>query len=298
MRWHLKTPYPKPAGDRRKLFTKKILSGTGEPPNYSLRLAQLQTGGNLSMKTQQALFVLVIALVALFLVGCGPVSVTLPGTGDGETPAPPDQLPGAVLEAQNWLAERLSLTVDQLEIVSFEQVDWTDSCLGLGGPAESCLQAITPGYQVIVRAGGQEYEVRTDETGMAIRSPQFPSMPGEATPLDGTQWTLTAFSEAGSETAVIEGTELTLEFQEGGQAVGTGGCNQFGAPYSVTDSRLNIVEVVTTEIACPGEGVMEQEQRYYQALQSAGEFEMVGDELRITYGDGQGTLIFNRAGSM
>jgi hypothetical protein len=73
---------------------------------------------------------------------------SLPGTqGIARHLSHPTQLPGAILEAQNWLAERLGLAVDQLEVVSFEQVDWTDSCLGLGGPAESCLQAITPGYQ-------------------------------------------------------------------------------------------------------------------------------------------------------
>jgi heat shock protein HslJ len=60
--------------------------------------------------------------------------------------------------------------------------------------------------------------------------------------------------------------------------------------------RLNFREIITTEMACEGAGIMEQEQRYYQALQSAGEFEIAGDELRITYGGGEGTLIFSRAG--
>jgi heat shock protein HslJ len=245
------------------------------------------------MKTKQALFVIVAALLGLLLAACGPMSVTLPDTGNGETPVSPDQLPGAVLEAQNWLADQLGLLVDQVEMVSFEQVDWTDSCLGLGGPAESCLQAITPGYQLIVIAGGQEYEIRTNETGTAIRSPQFAIEPGQPTPLVGTSWALDSFLENGVETPVIEGNQPTLQFQADGQAVGTGGCNQFGGEYFLTD-RLNFREIITTEIACTEAGIMEQEQRYYQALQSAGEFEIVGDELRITYGEGQGTLIFTR----
>jgi heat shock protein HslJ len=248
------------------------------------------------MKTQQALFVLAASLLVLLLAACGPVSVTIPGTGDGETPLPPDQLPPAVLDAQSWLAEQAGLALGQVEIVSFERVEWTDSCLGLGGPAESCLQVITPGYQVIIRAAGQEYEVRTDETGTVIRSPQFTIEPGEPTPLAGTQWSLISFREEGAETPVIEGNEPTLQFQEGGQASGTGGCNQFGSQYTVTGSRLNIHEIVTTEMACLEEGVMKQEQRYYQALQSASEFEIADDQLRITYGDGQGELIFNRVG--
>jgi hypothetical protein len=119
------------------------------------------------MKTQKLLVILTSALLALFLAACAA----------GGTPVSPDQLPGAVLEAQNWLAEQLDVAVEQVEVVSFDQMEWTDSCLGLGGPAESCLQAITPGYQVTFRAGGQEYEVRTDETGAAIRSPQVAGMP-------------------------------------------------------------------------------------------------------------------------
>lgn len=126
------------------------------------------------MKTQQHLLVLVSALLILLLAACSPQA----GTGIGETPVSPDQLPGVVLEAQNWLADQLGLTIDQVEIVSFDQAEWTDSCLGLGGPAESCLQAITPGYQLILRAGGQEYEVRTDDTGTAIRSPQIAGTSG------------------------------------------------------------------------------------------------------------------------
>ena len=53
-----------------------------------------------------------------------------------------------------------------------EPVEWSDSCLGLGGPAESCLMAITPGYRVTFEARGASYEVLTDETGSAVRFQQ------------------------------------------------------------------------------------------------------------------------------
>ena len=126
------------------------------------------------MKTQLRSIVLVTALLALLLAACSPQAEILPGAG---TPLSPDQLPEAVMAAQSWLAEQLGFPVDQVEIVSFDQEEWTDSCLGLGGPAESCLQAVTPGYRLVVRVGGQEYEVRTDATGTAIRSPQVTPAP-------------------------------------------------------------------------------------------------------------------------
>ena len=42
--------------------------------------------------------------------------------------------------------------------------------LGLGGPAESCLAVITPGWRVNLLVDDQDkYEVRTDELGDVIR---------------------------------------------------------------------------------------------------------------------------------
>ena len=56
-------------------------------------------------------------------------------------------------------------------------VEFSDSCLGLGGPAESCLQAITPGWLVLLDVNGEPYEVHTDETGQQIRI--APALPEE-----------------------------------------------------------------------------------------------------------------------
>jgi hypothetical protein len=87
----------------------------------------------------------------------------LTGAEGGGIPA------AAVLEAQRWLAEELGVEVDTIEILEQEQVDWSDSCLGLGLPNESCLQAITPGWRVELSVSGQTYEVRTDESGTVVR---------------------------------------------------------------------------------------------------------------------------------
>ena len=110
--------------------------------------------------------------------------------------------------------------------------------------------------------------------------------------LSGTQWRLTSFGEPGSETPVVEETEVTLRFEEEGQAGGSGGCNSFGAQYQISNGEIAFTEIVATEMACPGEGVMEQEMAYFQALRNAETFELTNGELRIWYNDGQGVLNF------
>lgn len=118
---------------------------------------------------------------------------------------------------------------------------------------------------------------------------------GDNAPLANTNWRLISYGPPGAETPVIEGTDMTLEFDAGVIAGGFSGCNTFGAEYEVLDrNRISIHEIIATEIACDAEGVMEQELRYFEALRSASRFEVSGDTLTIWYGDGQSALHFSR----
>ncbi|MDX1687464.1 MAG: hypothetical protein R3248_05735 [Candidatus Promineifilaceae bacterium] len=91
---------------------------------------------------------------------------------EGEEGAEGEQsgLPEAVVVARQALAEKLGANADEIEVISYERQEWTDSCLGLGGPAESCLQVITPGWLVMLGFEGQAYEFHTDETGDIVRA--------------------------------------------------------------------------------------------------------------------------------
>jgi hypothetical protein len=86
----------------------------------------------------------------------------------GEAPVG-DALPPAVEAAQAALARELGLEPAAIELVNFEQREWSDSCLGLGGPAESCAAVITPGWEVTLQADGQLHQVRTDFDGEQVR---------------------------------------------------------------------------------------------------------------------------------
>ncbi len=83
------------------------------------------------------------------------------------TPATP---PAAVQEAARAaVAAKAGVSAASLQIAAAEAREWSDACLGLGGPAELCAQMITPGWSVVLSAGDQRWSVRTDAGGATAR---------------------------------------------------------------------------------------------------------------------------------
>jgi hypothetical protein len=82
---------------------------------------------------------------------------------------PTGQGPEAVQAAVANLSQALSIAESQVQVVSYEQEQWPDSCLGLADPGEMCLQVITPGWLILLDAAGKQYEIHTDETGSRLR---------------------------------------------------------------------------------------------------------------------------------
>jgi hypothetical protein len=77
--------------------------------------------------------------------------------------------PAAALNSRADLAQREQVDPDTITLVSVEQVDWPDGCLGIQAPGIMCTMVITPGYRVILEANGKQYEYHTNETGDAVR---------------------------------------------------------------------------------------------------------------------------------
>jgi heat shock protein HslJ/photosystem II stability/assembly factor-like uncharacterized protein len=126
-------------------------------------------------------------------------------------------------------------------------------------------------------------------------SPTAPA--GDPGGLAGTDWALISFGLAGEEESVAGDSQITLSFEEGGQAGGSGGCNSYGGSYRVEGDNLSFDEIVSTLRACADDSVNDQEGRYLAALGSASTFAIEGDNLTISYDDGQGTLNFVREGT-
>lgn len=92
-------------------------------------------------------------------------------SGENPEPGSVHDLPAepAAVEARNDLAAKLSVDAKSIVIMRVEEKTWSDGCLGLGGPAESCLAALVEGFRVELQAQGKTYIYRTDATGASVR---------------------------------------------------------------------------------------------------------------------------------
>ena len=54
------------------------------------------------------------------------------------------------------------ISADEITLVTAEAVDWPDSSLGCPQPGMMYGQVITPGYKIVLEAGGVEYSFHTD----------------------------------------------------------------------------------------------------------------------------------------
>jgi heat shock protein HslJ len=110
--------------------------------------------------------------------------------------------------------------------------------------------------------------------------------------LADTQWTLVSMGAPGAASPVVAGSTITLAFETGNQAAGSGGCNSYGGAYQVEGGALSFSSVASTLMACADPAVNDQEGQYYQALQTAVKFELTGNQLVIWYDGGQKALTF------
>ena len=101
-----------------------------------------------------------------------PAPIPGPLSGPNPTLPPPTSLPTETLQAavqasKYYLAGHLSLTNGEISLFSWEPAIWPSTslgCLPLINPQETP----TPGYRIILQAGGKKYELRSDQSGENI----------------------------------------------------------------------------------------------------------------------------------
>jgi len=97
-----------------------------------------------------------------------PAAVVTPASPQSPTEAPPLANSVPAIAAQEALAQELNVKPEDIRVVSVEQVDWPDGCLGIEKPGMMCTQAIVPGYRIILEADGKEYEYRSGLSGRQV----------------------------------------------------------------------------------------------------------------------------------
>ena len=111
--------------------------------------------------------------------------------------------------------------------------------------------------------------------------------PGAPASLSGTRWNVISYNN-GKQAVVglFEGSEISLNFADN-RVSGNAGCNNYTGGYEASGGALKVGGLATTFKLChKPDGVMEQEQKYLTALQSAATYEIRGDMLTIRDGGG------------
>jgi hypothetical protein len=88
-----------------------------------------------------------------------------------------------------FAAQELAISRGSLQVVEAREVVWPDGCLGIVNPAELCLAAQVPGWQVQLRdlATSRTYIYRTNRTGSVVRAEPAASGVNALSPLAAEQ---------------------------------------------------------------------------------------------------------------
>lgn len=110
--------------------------------------------------------------------------------------------------------------------------------------------------------------------------------------LGNTEWELVSFNELDAAFPLVENTTISLRFDAENTVGGNAGCNVFSGSYTAEQNRVQFGEgFVTTEMACE-EPVLEQEQQFLTALETATTYERNDNVLIINYGERDRALVF------
>jgi heat shock protein HslJ len=110
--------------------------------------------------------------------------------------------------------------------------------------------------------------------------------------LDG-MWRLDSYSSDGFLTPVMDGTLVTASFERDGTVSGNASCNSFSGSYRATAITISIGPLATTRMACDRD-VMDQEQGFLDALESAGTYTVQATTLTLGDADGTPVAIFGK----
>lgn len=67
-----------------------------------------------------------------------------------------------------YLSAAENLPAEEISVVTFDPVEWPDSCLGVTNEGDVCAPIVTPGYKILLKANETTFEFHTDFYGSRI----------------------------------------------------------------------------------------------------------------------------------
>jgi heat shock protein HslJ len=110
--------------------------------------------------------------------------------------------------------------------------------------------------------------------------------------LEGTSWLLESYGPPGQMAEVLEGTNVSLEFERGGVVTGSTGCNAFEGTWKVGSDALTIRYDIGSGPRCDFSAIVEQEQMFLATIILAERYSLDGNALTIDCGER--VLVFAR----
>jgi heat shock protein HslJ len=114
--------------------------------------------------------------------------------------------------------------------------------------------------------------------------------------LSGIEWHITGVrDDAGRLVPAVDGVRpATISFGDDGGIAGSTGCNRFFGAGVTHDGAIVLGPLATTMMMCP-DGAMTQERRILAALDAARSWELEGEILRLS--DGEGRIVLEARAS-
>ena len=115
--------------------------------------------------------------------------------------------------------------------------------------------------------------------------------------LENTEWQATGINNGKGGVVSTATTSLSTALFAEGQLSGAGGCNPFTATFEIDGDQITIGPAAATRMFCEEpEGVMDQEQQYFEALGRARTFSLTPERLELRDEGGSLQVSFRVAG--
>lgn len=151
-------------------------------------------------------------------------------------------------------------------------------------------------YQTAL-AGVKAYTVNGDKlTLFGPNNTEIANYKATSQDLAGTSWNVIGYNNGKQAVvSVMAGTQMDIQFGKDGTVSGNSGCNTYSGSYTVNGSQISIGPLASTMMACEDPaGLMEQEQQYLAALETAATYQIEGNVLQLRTSDGALAADFNK----